>query len=127
MIFCYTIKMSITRKDTQMTTTNYLITDPCYVVPTDEWDSFVDAFYGNGDRDVTPWEIDGLGTIIEVDNTAYGDGSARMSGKKEVLVDSGTVCIVKLNEGVTPTDYQGNAVTNREDVARKWYEKAKQI
>lgn len=110
-----------------MTTTNYLITDPCYIVPGDEWDSFVKAFYGDGDRDVTPWEIEGFGTIIEVDNTAYGDGSARMSGKKEVLVDSGTVCLVELNEGVVPTDYQGNAVTSSEPTARKWYEKAKAI
>lgn len=103
----------------------YLITDPCYIVPDNEWSDFcdtqIDGVQAGG------YKVEGLGTIVECDGTEWGDGHAKVGNGKEVLVDSGTVCLVELDEGVTPTEYQGNAVTARADTARNWYEIAKRI
>lgn len=105
--------------------TKFLITDPCYIVPNDEWSDFCD----NHIDGVGPegYKVEGLGTIIECDGTQWGDGSCKVGPGKEVLVDSGTVCLVKLDEGVTPTNYQGTAVTAKPATAYNWYAKAKQI
>lgn len=111
----------------------YLITDPCYVVPKDEWSDFLDMcdgeIYGgfvNSDNE-NGYRIEGFGTIIESSPTQYGDGHIKVGKGKEVMADAGLTCMVRLDEGVTPTNYQGTAVTAREDTARRWYELAKQM
>ncbi len=101
----------------------YLITDPCYIVPDEEWSEFCDNKIGGH----IEHKVEGLGTIVQCDSTQWGDGSAKMGKGKEVMVDSGTVCLVELDEGVTPTDYQGTAVTAFKETADRWYAKAQQI
>lgn len=101
----------------------YLITDPCYIVPNEEWSDFCDNQIGGH----IEYKVAGLGTIVECDSTQWGDGSLKVGKGKEVMVDSGTVCLVELDEGVTPTNYQGTAVTAFKETADKWYSKAQEI
>jgi len=103
----------------------YLITDPCYVVPDKEWHNYCDN-YIDFDEGNTPYVIVGLGKIIASHGTKYGDGSKKI-GNGEVLVDSGTVCIVELEDGVKPTEYQGNCIASSLETAKKWFSRAKTI
>lgn len=106
----------------------YLVTDPCYIVPNDEWQKFVDDSYkGNFFEPPLPYIIKGFGKIVECDSTANGDGTQKVAKDKEVNVDSGTVCLVELEDGVTPTDYQGTATTDDKGLAEHYYERALQI
>lgn len=105
----------------------YLITDPCYIVPRDDWETYCNDGLTDFYEGETSYKIGGLGTIIASSPTTYGDGYAKMGNGKQVLVDSGTVCLVQLDDGVVPTDYQGNAVASSRETADKWYEKAQTI
>lgn len=103
----------------------YLITDPCYIVPKKDWDNFCDNFYdGSG---IIPYTIAGFGVITDCQNTANGDGSVHISHGKDVHVDAGLVCLVELNDNITPTSYEGTAITDSKDTAQSWYETALQI
>ena len=102
----------------------YLVTDPCYVVPAENWSSFLDeTAFGELYPGDEPYVIPGFGKIVESNGSEGGDGHWKLGNGKEVMTDAGLVCIVELDEGVEPTDYNGNAVTNRADVARNWFNK----
>lgn len=107
--------------------TQYLVTDPCYIVPKEDWSDFLDE---TGYGDYIPDEgytIKGFGRIFEISGTDNGDGSIKIGKDKEVMVDAGIVCLVELDEGVTPTDYQGNAVTSARSTAYAWFNRACRI
>lgn len=126
-IFIYNDNVKEINKERRTKDMRYLVTDPCYIVPNDQWSDYCDGFYGDSDTDISMYNIKDFGTIVEVDNTANGDGSVNLGGGKKVLVDAGVVCLVRLNAGVTPTAYQGNAITSNLATAYDWYKKAKNI
>lgn len=100
----------------------YLVTDPCYVVPDEDWSDYCDAFYGGTAKNAQDWVIEGVGRIIKVDNTSYGDGEWNVGKGMSVMADAGLVCIVQLKRGYTPTNYQGTAVTDSFSTANDWFD-----
>lgn len=120
----------------------YLITDPCYIVPDDEWSKFVDDMYGNDsmadEERVLPYKVEGIGTIVRMSNTAYGDGGCTVSenGKSwEIGVDAGLVCLVECDDSLDIEKVSKDkgyaltlgAVTENKTTADRWYAKAQQI
>lgn len=105
----------------------YLITDPCYIVPKDEWEQFCNNGLYDFYEGETTYRVSGLGNIVASSPTQYGDGAMGFGRGKEVAVDSGTVCLVELDGDVVPTDYQGTAVTANATTAHNWYKKAQKI
>lgn len=102
--------------------TRYLVTDPCYVVPNDDWDKFLnETGFGEICMGEDPYVIEGFGKILVSDGTDGGDGCWNVSRGKQVMADAGLVCIVELDEGVVPTEYNGNAVTRTLGVAEHWF------
>lgn len=102
----------------------YLVTDPCYVVPAEDWSNFLDKtgfgeIYGGEE----PYVINGFGKILVSQPSEGGDGHWKLGNGKEVMTDAGLVCIVELDDGVVPTDYNGNAVTKTLGVAEHWISK----
>lgn len=116
-------------------TMQYLITDPCYIVPDDEWSKFCDKLFANGntpDTDaVLPYTIEGLGKITHLSTTDNGDGSVRIRGHNnqmfEVGVDAGLVCIAEVSEKykIAKNDY--GALSRVKDEAEDFYEQACRI
>lgn len=108
--------------------TRFLVTDPCYVVPAEEWSNFLDVTsFGEIYSGDEPYVIPGFGKIVESNSTEWGDGEWKVGNGKSIMADAGLVCIVELDEGVEPTDYNGNAITKRADVARNWFNKVQGI
>lgn len=75
----------------------YLIADPCYIIPYDSWNEFLDrCHYG----EINTVEMNGH--TYYVVNTAFGDGSYNVNAPDndpgEFGVDSGMFCIVKDHE-----------------------------
>lgn len=107
----------------------FLVTDPCYVVPDSEWDNFLkDSDFGIIQSFNEPYHVEGIGNIVESKSTENGDGSILLTHSgKQVGVDSGLVCIVELEEDYEISDNNGNAVTDKELVARKRLERASKI
>lgn len=72
----------------------YYVCDPCYVVPNDRWDEWLEAAdYTNAGRYLLA-ELDGL-PILGI-GTAYGDGEYYDQKGNAYTVDSGLI-------GITPT------------------------
>lgn len=102
----------------------YLVTDPCYVVDKEDWDRFLEIT-NYGASLAEPYELAGIGRIIDNAHTARGDGSWDLGAGKEVCVDSGLVCIVELNDKFNPSTYNGNAITDDKNQAETWMEYVK--
>lgn len=110
----------------------YLITDPCYIVPNDEWSDFCDKLFANGntpDTDaVLPYTIEGFGKITHLSTTANGDGSVRVPGYKgrifEIGVDAGLVCIAEVSEMYKLGKNDLGALSRVKEEALYYYEEA---
>lgn len=102
--------------------TRYLVTDPCYVVPGQDWNKFLETTnFGEINEGDDPYIIEGFGKIIVSSGTDGGDGTWKVGNGKEVSADAGLVCIVELDEDVEPTEYNGNAITKTLGVAEHWF------
>lgn len=113
----------------------FLITDPCYIVPKDEWSKFVDDIYDNnwgfadGEK-VLPYKINGLGKITELSNTANGDGACKVTvnGKGFTIgVDAGLVCIAQVSNTYKLPKSELGALTNNQEEAQRIFEQACRI
>lgn len=99
-------------------TPKYLVTDPCYVVPNEEWENFLEKT--NYGESLDRWEIAGIGTIISCGATYMGDGTWDVDFDKQISADAGLVCIVKLVENPNLAAWMGNAITDYLPSAEDW-------
>lgn len=109
-----------------METTTYLVTDPCYLYNEHaHWLAALDNHGYDGNWKNVQCDI---GTIIESATTANGDGHIEVNGNKEICVDSGTVCIVRIDnmDAYNEAPY-GNAITTDRATAGRWYRRAQRI
>lgn len=113
----------------------YLVTDPCYVVPSEphqEWLDFLDLTEYGESLPKGGFKIEGLGTIIDMGGTCGGDGTWHVgNGKQQVFADAGLVCIVELEDenfdkmahgkekGYHPNFTLG-AITDNKEEAKRW-------
>jgi hypothetical protein len=115
--------------NTVNTPTKYLVTDPCYIMQGDIYQRFLDLTDGEFEDGDNPFVIPGFGKIVKSIHCAEVDvkvGKKADGTVKQILSDTALVCLVELEPGVEPTDYQGTAVTAKREVADKWLAKCEQ-
>jgi hypothetical protein len=102
----------------------FLVTDPCYIVDDENWQTFLDETDYADDFDGTEetCKIDG-GVITHCSTTDNGDGFTKI-GKQEITVDAGIVCIAEFSE--KPAVNSGY-ITDKKERAEKAFEKACRI
>jgi hypothetical protein len=83
----------------------YYFGDPCYAIPDSQWSKFVDDFYlcESNSRELTGFYVElSNGSKCFVANTAYGDGSYRVTAPSitfsEAGVDAGLLSIIKVSD-----------------------------
>lgn len=74
----------------------YFVGDPCYAIPNDEWDDFLNQYMFNEG-------LDGRGTVgsfkgkcVFAAYTAYGDGTYEGSDGEMYSVDSGSIGLIPI-------------------------------
>lgn len=83
----------------------YVLGDPCYTVPNDQWDDLLDA----NDMFETPLvEFDGH--VIVGFSTAYGDGTYPDNFGNDYYVDAGLI-------GLVPLDFDGGNYPAKEGMS----------
>ena len=116
----------------------FLVTDPCYIIPNDEWDRIANetSLEGAGDDWVERFEAKIQGykgenfKILLASSTANGDGG--ISGKTEkgdhfeIGVDAGMVCLAEVNDNFVKEGPFG-ALTGSFADAQNIYAAAKEI
>lgn len=104
----------------------FLVTDPCYIVPDEDWSKFLDETSLGEELPEGGWKINGVGKIIEISGTDNGDGSVKI-GKWEVGVDAGLVCIAEVSNTYKLPKHGLGALTSSREEAERWFEKACRI
>lgn len=118
----------------------FLVTDPCYIVPNEEWDRLVAVADNEVQRSESDWLVvfnkevqeysDDNIKMLLVSRTDNGDGSIggrTESGKfYEIGVDAGMVCIAEIKNAAFDVGPFG-ALVNSFSEAQKIYSRAKRI
>lgn len=73
----------------------YFVGDPCYAIPNDEWDAFLnEGFFPAEDAEQNVFEYKGMKVFAHY--TKYGDGSYLGSDDRRYAVDSGSIGAVPI-------------------------------
>lgn len=71
----------------------YIIVDPCYVMPDKAYQDMIDTIYGTTHMEENEYTYKGKKMIVY--GTAYGDGGySNSANNNEILVDSGQIAII---------------------------------
>lgn len=95
--------MAVKNLDMLMPAGTYLIGDPCYIIPNEDWDNFVETVH---DNQICKFTLSsGEEILVWYSHTEFGDGeytAESYHGEHQLPVDSGTIGIVQKFNGETP-------------------------
>jgi len=95
----------------------YFVGDLCYVVPIEEWSTFIKEIFGEGET-VRMGEHEVLGKYFVIANTAHGDGQYKTNVKRMLCdVDSGMIGALSVKDMSTEVKkiHRRNIVEFKED------------